>query len=124
VGADGKITGIRPLMGDAPFGTGNLKSLGTARTSFQNAVKNQKLSNIVNELYKRNARVGNGSSMDAFRYEQLTGLTIRGRSHGQKILDYRKALQKLWHNRQDLSNSEKQVVKELLKDIQNALSGN
>ena len=68
--------------------------------------------------------MGSGSSMDAYRYEQATGLAVGGRTHGQKLLDYRRALQKLWKDRSNLSSGDKQTVKQLLKDIQNALSGN
>lgn len=128
VSADGKITGIAPITGDVPIGPAGgaslIKLLGTARSSFMNAVKNPKLLNIVKDLYRNNAKIGNGSSMDAFRFEQMTGQAVGGRTHGQKLLDYRNALQKLWNNRSNLNSGDKQTVKQLLKDIQDALSGN
>ncbi|HLR38291.1 MAG TPA: hypothetical protein VK084_09605, partial [Chitinophagaceae bacterium] len=73
--------------------------------------------------YRPGAKIGSGSSMDAFRYEQLTGKALFGKTHGIKLLNYRTALIKLWHNRSSLTAVDKQVVKRLLIDIQNALSG-
>jgi len=102
----------------------NTKSLGTSRDNLLGSVENPKLKNIVNDLHRPGAQIGNGSSMDAFRFEKLTGGNVGGKSHFQKLIDYRTALLKLWQNRTTLSTSDQQVVKSLLNDIQNALSGN
>ena len=82
------------------------------------------MKNIVNDLYRPGAKVGNGSSMDAYRLEQLTGTKVGGKSHAIKLSNYRTALLKIWSNKANLSFSDKQIVKQLLGDIQNALSGN
>ncbi|MEM8940443.1 MAG: hypothetical protein AAGC64_13980, partial [Bacteroidota bacterium] len=126
------VAGITRRMGSlsrlsSPLVRGVAKSstklLGTARDNLLNAVKNPKLKNIVNDLYRPGAKVGNGSSMDAFRLERLTGGTVSGKSHHTKLLNYRKALQRVWGNRSNLSPSDRQITKQLLQDIQNALSG-
>ena len=98
--------------------------LGTARDNLLNMVQNPKLKKIVNDLYRPGAKIGGGSSMDAFRLEQLTGVSVGGKTHGTKLIQYRKALQKLWKDKHNLSDNDKQIVKQLLDDIQNALSGN
>lgn len=102
---------------------GGTKLLGTARNNLLNAVENPKLRNIVNDLYRPGAKVGSGSSMDAFRLEQLTGRTVGGKVHSTKLLNYRNALRRLWNDRANLSVGDKQITKQLLGDIQNALSG-
>jgi hypothetical protein len=99
------------------------KLLGTARDNLLNVVKNPKLRNIVNDLYRPGAKVGSGSSMDAFRLELLTGGTVGGKTHATKLLNYRTALQRVWSNRAKLSAGDRQITKQLLRDIQNALSG-
>jgi hypothetical protein len=73
-------------------------------------------------LFRRNARVGSGSAMDAFRFEQRTGILLSPSGHGLKLFERRSQLQRL---RRELSlfPADRQVVKELLIDIQNALSG-
>jgi len=110
----GKIAGI----------TSTFKAIEGARGNLLRAAENAKLRNIINDLFRRGAKVGGGSSMDAYRLEQLTGGTVGGKTHGTKLLQYRTALQRLWNNRTNLSATDKQIVKELLTDIQNALSGN
>ena len=97
--------------------------LGTQGQNLRAAAQNPKLQNIVADLYRRNAQVGSGSAMDAFRFERATGQLVGGRSHHTKLLDYRNGLQKLWRNRGNLSVGDRQIVKQLLGDIQNALSG-
>lgn len=104
-------------------GNGGTKLLGNARDNLLSAVENPKLRNIVDQLYRPGAKVGRGSSMDAYRLEQLTGGTVGGKSHAKKIIDYRKALQRMWSDRANLSSGDRQITKQLLEDIQNALSG-
>mgnify|MGYP007089154426 CR=1 FL=1 len=102
---------------------GGTKLLGTVQDNLLSAVENPKLRNIVNDLYRSGTKVGSGSSMDAFRLEQLTGGTVGGKTHAIKLLNYRTALQKVWSNRANLSAGDRQITKQLLGDIQNALSG-
>jgi hypothetical protein len=112
------------LMGTATKGgSAEVKLLGTVRDNLLNTVENPKLRNIVNDLFRPNAKVGSGSSMDAFRLEQQTGVAVGGKMHTTKLLNYRTALQRVWNNRDNLSAGDRQITKQLLGDIQNALSG-
>ena len=88
-----------------------------------NTAKNPKLKNIISDLYRPGAKIGNGSSREAFRFEQKTGQLVGGKSHSIKLLNYRTALQRLWRSRSNLSEGDKKIVKRLLTDVQNALSG-
>lgn len=97
--------------------------MGAARNNLLNAVENPKLRNIVKDLYHSGAKVGSGSCMDAFRLEQLTGGIVGGKSHSTKLLNYRTALRRLWNDRTNLSTGDSQITKQLLGDIQDALSG-
>jgi hypothetical protein len=92
------------------------------RDAFLSRVSNPRLHNIITQLFRRNARVGSGSAMDAFRFEQRTGILLSPSGHGLKLFERRSQLQRL---RRELSlfSADRQVVKELLIDIQNALSG-
>ena len=76
----------------------------------------------IENLYRKGAKVGNGSSMDAYRYERATGKLLSPKGHCQKLLDRRNQLQKMVRDA-NLSPSDRQIVKDLLIDIQNALSG-
>ncbi len=131
--SNGKLTleeaiergGVNALLGitGGNLSKNGIKLLGTTGQNLLNSVENPKLKNLVKDLFRPTAQIGSGSSMDAFRVEQLTGGTVGGKSHHTKLLNYRTALQKVWSNRANLSPSDKQITKQLLQDIQNALSG-
>jgi RHS repeat-associated protein len=97
--------------------------LGRARENLLQQAQDPRLRDAINQLYRPNARVGTGSSMDAFRFEQSTGQLLSRTGHGQKLLDRRAQLQRLLDDT-SLSASDKQLVKDVLIDIQGALSGN
>jgi hypothetical protein len=118
--ADDVSTVLLPLL---PI-TESARLIGTTRTNLLNSAQDSKLRKLVNDLYRENSQIGSGSSMDAYRFEQRTGQLVGGKSHTQKILDYRTALIKVWRKRANLSSGDRQIVEKLLNDIQNALSGN
>ena len=92
------------------------------RDAFLSRTNEPRLRNVITQLFRWNARVGSGSAMDAFRFEQRTGILLSPSGHGLKLFERRTQLQRL---RRELSlfPADRQVVKELLIDIQNALSG-
>jgi len=96
--------------------------LPSPREAFLSRVSDPRLRQVVTQLFRRNAQVGSGSAMDAFRFEQRTGILLSPSGHGLKLFERRSQLQRL---RRELSlfSADRQVVKELLIDIQNALSG-
>ena len=89
-------------------------ALPTAREALLQSVKNVRLKNAIDQLYRKGAKIGSGSSMDAFRLEG---------THGEKLIGYRKNLIKIM-KKENLTNYEKGIIKEILIDIQNALGGN
>jgi RHS repeat-associated protein len=82
-------------------------------------IQNSKLRNIVNAVWRKNAQIGNGSSMDAFRFDG---------SHQQKLLDVYGGLKNLLYNhrkgRMLLNKSDMKLTKRLMVDVINALRGN
>ena len=88
-------------------------------------VSNEKLNNIVNDLYKGQGgpnTIGNGTTMDAVRNEILTGKPTNGKFHTSKLNDYVNALEKRLRAG-DLNNHDAEVAKRLLEDAKNALLG-
>ena len=51
-------------------------------------VEDKKLANITNALYRENAKIGNGSTGAAVRFENKTGQAVEGRLHTQKAQNY------------------------------------
>ena len=96
--------------------------LASRGANFLQGVSNTKLQNIINNLYKPGAQIGDGSTMDALRYEIQTGLKVGGRQHAIKSFESRNGLLRLWRSGK-LNPTERSVVKQLLIDLQDALSG-
>lgn len=86
-------------------------------------VQDENQSNIINDLYRPNAKVGSGSTADAVRYEIATGEKVGGRGHIEKAETYSKALQDWLNKNQQASTSDKAAAENVLKDMQNALKG-
>ena len=101
--------------------TSDYLSLGTARDNLLLSVEDPKLKSIINELYRPGAKIGSGSTGDVLIYEKLSGDLLSKTGHATKAFGYRVALQKML-NSNTLSNSDREIVIRLLKDLQNALS--
>ena len=88
-------------------------------------VSNEKLKNIINDLYKGQGgpnTVGNGTTMDAVRNEIETGFPTNGKFHSIKAQEtINRLLRRL--RAKDLTNIEIDIAKELIKDLLDALSG-
>jgi RHS repeat-associated protein len=96
--------------------------LGTTGSNFLQNVTNIKLQNIISNLYRPGAQIASGSTMDAIRNEIATGLQTGGKWHSLKGFESRNGLLKLWRGG-SLNATEQSIVKQLLIDLQDALSG-
>ena len=88
-------------------------------------VQNQKLQNIINDIYKglKNPnKVGNGTTMDAIRNEIRTGLPTQGKFHFNKGQQYLNALRNLI-KKGILSTEDLKIAQALLEALINALAG-
>jgi hypothetical protein len=89
-----------------------VKLLGTARDNLLHAAQNPRLRDAINNLYRPGSKLGSGSSMDALRIEG---------SHLEKVLGRRTQLQRIV-NEETLNATERKIARDLLIDIQDALS--
>lgn len=87
-----------------------------------NAAQNQSLKNQIAELYRPGAKIGDGGTADALRYEIKTGKLVGGRSHYLKAKERVRALTKLV-NSGSLSASDKKIAQDLIDDLNDALKG-
>jgi hypothetical protein len=84
-----------------------------------------KLQNLMNDLYKGTntpAPIGDGSTMDAIRSEGPTGVT-HGKNHTQKGGQYQKALGNWLKKNPAASAHDRQLAKDTLLNLINALNG-
>ena len=90
----------------------DVKLLNTARNNLLNAAQNPRLKNAIDNLYRPGAKLGNGSSMDALRIEG---------THLQKLFDRQTQLLNILRE-ENLNARDTQITKDLLNDIQNAIT--
>lgn len=85
-------------------------------------VADARMKNIVGDLFKPGAKVGNGSTADAVRHELRTGELVGGRNHLTKA---RETLTRLRNHMNDLeaSPADKGTAKLLAEDLINAMRG-
>ena len=85
------------------------------------ATTDPKLSVIMDEMYRPNAKVGSGSTAAAVRFERATGQPIAGRWHTQKAEDGVIRLQRWLQNNPTALSSDRAAAENVMRDLQNAL---
>ena len=85
-------------------------------------VKNPKLKNAVNQLYRPGSFIGDGGTASIIKFEKRTGLGLgrNGGTHIQKGKDMVKYLENKVLN-QPLSNSDRKTANKLLKSLKKAI---
>ena len=84
-------------------------------------VANVELQNILDELYRANAKIGSGSSAAALRYEKVTGMSVSGKFHEIKVMDKSRELTKWLKNNPTASAGDRAAAENVLRDMSNAL---
>ena len=84
--------------------------------------KDKALKNTIIELYRPGAKIGDGGTADAIRYELKTGKKVGGKSH---ILKGEQRLRSLnnFLKRNDISAKDRKIAKKLASDLGKALGG-
>lgn len=103
-----------------------VKTKGFSKSPPKPAVHDQKLKNIIDDLYKGQTnpnKVGSGTTADAIRYEKKTGQAVHGRDHTQKGEEYRRGLENWLKNNPDAPADEVEAAKNVLNDLSDALQG-
>lgn len=86
-------------------------------------VKDSELKNIMDDLYRPNAKIGSGSNADVVRYEAPTGQNVGGKLHLEKAKNYVKALESWLKRNPTASSADRAAAENVLRDLQNALRG-
>jgi hypothetical protein len=83
-------------------------------------VENSQLRDALRQLCRHNARIGDGSTMDAVHAEVKAGCRLFDCKHYQKALDRRRQL--ITTLSADLSTVEREVASELIERLNKAVS--
>ncbi|MBI2011789.1 hypothetical protein HYS91_03400 [Candidatus Daviesbacteria bacterium] len=89
-------------------------------------VTNQKLNNYVDQFYKGVSnpnRIGSGTTADAIRFENNTGLEVFGSRHIQKGEDLIRGINKWLNANPNASEEDIKIAKTIKDDLVNALRG-
>ena len=100
---------------------GNTKG-SRKREELLSTAKNEKLKNTIREMYRPGAKEGDGGLADAIRYEIKTGLPVGGKSHIRKGIERLKNLENIL-KKQILDPVDKSIIRELIKNLKDALEG-
>ena len=105
-----------------------LEGAGNAATKFGSipkpVVSDSKLQDIMNQLYRPNASIGNGSTADAIREQLSTGKLVGERDHIIKGQERVVNLTRWIQNNPNASPSDMKAAQDVLNDLQKALNGN
>ncbi|MBR5271035.1 MAG: hypothetical protein IKV64_02500 [Clostridia bacterium] len=107
-------------MGGGTGGNFKRTNGSSKREYLLNRASNQKLKNTINEMYRPNAKKGDGGLADAIRYETKTKELVGGKSHIQKGKERLKNLENIL-KKQQLNSSDKNIIKDLIDDLKDAL---
>jgi hypothetical protein len=87
------------------------------------AVKDPKLRVVMRDIYRPGAKIGSGSTAAAVREEAATGARVGGKLHAAKAEQYMKHLSDWLRNNPNAAPSDRAAAENVIKDMQNALSG-
>jgi hypothetical protein len=123
----GPVGGLKPEGSSAPSGAnraGFEKYTDGLRHSMDRPpTADPKLSGIMDEIYRPNAKVGSGSTAAAVRSERATGQPVGGRWHTIKAEQYVIRLQRWLQANPTVSSSDRAAAENVLRDLKNALAG-
>lgn len=88
------------------------------------ATKDPKLSHLMDEMWRDNAKIGNGSTAAAVRHELATGKPVGGAFHSQKARDMIRSLEKWLRNNPEATPGDRAAAENVIKDLRDALAGN
>ncbi|HJP90514.1 MAG TPA: RHS repeat-associated core domain-containing protein [Pyrinomonadaceae bacterium] len=94
--------------------------LGIARINLLSAVKNAKLRNFIEYLYREGATVGNGSTADAIRFERETGQLLSKIGHSPKGREAIVGLEPLIRTGK-LDPKDAEIARQIVNDLKSAL---
>ncbi|MCR5491361.1 MAG: hypothetical protein K6F32_04455 [Bacilli bacterium] len=83
--------------------------------------KTLEVKNIIEQLYRPGATIGDGGTADALRHEKKTGQSTGGKSHEGKARERISQIKRILDKRKD--HPDKDLLQRLLDDLTDALNG-
>ena len=119
----GKGLGVRkPNMDPKNVAIHNEYKVKLRRNMQKPYVENADLKELVNWLYRPNAKVGSGSTAEALRFERATGKKVGGKTHNKKVPDAIRNLEKWIKNNPKSCSGDRAAADNILADLRNSLN--
>lgn len=87
------------------------------------ATRDPRLSRLMDEMWRDNAKIGNGSTAAAVRHELATGKPVGSFFHSQKARDMIRCLEKWLRNNGEATPGDRAAAENVIKDLRDALAG-
>lgn len=97
------------------------KEISDAGKDLLSQAKEDVTKNIIKELYRPGAKIGDGGTADALKREKQTGKKVGDRSHEQKAKERASQIRKILSK--NPNHPDKTILNKLLNDLENALKG-
>jgi hypothetical protein len=96
------------------------------RIALQGKAKNPRLQNVINQLYRPGAIIGDGGTASVIKFEKRTGIGLgkNGNSHIQKGKEMIRYIERKVLPQKDLSPSDRKLAQKLAKSLKKAVWGN
>jgi hypothetical protein len=91
------------------------------REQLLNIVETNEAKQIINELYRSGAKIGDGGTADAIRHERRTGENVGGKGHIIKGIERLRQIEKILERNQQ--HPDKAILEYLKQDLSDALEG-
>lgn len=120
---DSRTVGLRELSASIPKNRIQHESLKTIyrQNMGKPHVKEPKLREFIEDLYRPSAEIGSGSTADALRREIATGQPTKGTFHHQKTKQAQVYLERWLKNNPKANSGDKASVENILSDMNDAI---
>lgn len=98
------------------------KDVSDKGKKLQNSVANQKLKNTIGEMYRRSAKVGDGSLAAATREQVKTGKLVGGKDHIKKAEERIRNMENILR-KETLNSKDRKTALKLINQLKKALKG-
>lgn len=120
--ASGRNSGMS--LGDGTISkstSASSSSVGGARESLLSKAVTNETKRIIKELYRMNAKTGDGGTADAIRAQLKTGKMVGGKDHIRKGRERLRQIEKILAR--DPFHPDKDMLKQMRDDLRDALGG-
>ena len=105
----------------SPLKDSNAKEMSPTGKSLLESAQTNEVKDLIKQLYRPGAKIGDGGTADALRHEKETGQFVGSKSHEQKAKERAAQIKKILSK--SPNHVDKDLLQKILKDLEDALNG-